>query len=169
MLNLFQYLLVSCWTCFSIFCRNIGVVKKFIKSKCGWVLFRNFFPSVLQFLHHSSTKSLIPGFPIRSSSSSSQAPPAVDCSAAPPIAPIFSREKHKQTLLSSFFITVLQFYKSWTSVSISYAVTRNLFQHPSMSHQPSFSIFMCHTELVSEFSLLSCWTCFSISFVVAPN
>ena len=31
--------------------------------------------------HHSSTKPLIPGFPIRSSSSSSQAPPAVDCSA----------------------------------------------------------------------------------------
>ena len=30
--------------------------------------------------HHSSTKPLIPGFPIRSSSSSSQAPPAVDCS-----------------------------------------------------------------------------------------
>ena len=29
--------------------------------------------------HHSSTKPLIPGFPIRSSSSSSQAPPAVDC------------------------------------------------------------------------------------------
>ena len=37
--------------------------------------------------HHSSTKPLIPGFPIRSSSSSSQAPPAVDCSAGPPIAP----------------------------------------------------------------------------------
>ena len=36
--------------------------------------------------HHSSTKPLIPGFPIRSSSSSSQAPPAVDCSAGPPIA-----------------------------------------------------------------------------------
>ena len=28
--------------------------------------------------HHSSTKPLIPGFPIRSSSSSSQTPPAVD-------------------------------------------------------------------------------------------
>ena len=37
--------------------------------------------------HHSSTKPLIPGFPIRSSSSSSQAPPAVDCFAGPPIAP----------------------------------------------------------------------------------
>ena len=37
--------------------------------------------------HHSSTKPLIPGFPIRSSSSSSQTPPAVDCSAGPPIAP----------------------------------------------------------------------------------
>ena len=37
--------------------------------------------------HHSSTKPLIPDFPIRSSSSSSQAPPAVDCSAGPPIAP----------------------------------------------------------------------------------
>ena len=37
--------------------------------------------------HHSSTKPLIPGFPIRSSSSSSQAPPAVDCSAGPPITP----------------------------------------------------------------------------------
>ena len=36
--------------------------------------------------HHSSTKPLIPGFPIRSSSSSSQAPPAVDCFAGPPIA-----------------------------------------------------------------------------------
>ena len=36
--------------------------------------------------HHSSTKPLIPGFPIRSSSSSSQAPPVVDCSAGPPIA-----------------------------------------------------------------------------------
>ena len=36
--------------------------------------------------NHSSTKPLIPGFPIRSSSSSSQAPPAVDCSAGPPIA-----------------------------------------------------------------------------------
>ena len=36
--------------------------------------------------HHSSTKPLIPGFPIRSSSSSSQDPPAVDCSAGPPIA-----------------------------------------------------------------------------------
>ena len=36
--------------------------------------------------HHSSTKPLIPGFPIRSSSSSSQAPPAVDCSAGSPIA-----------------------------------------------------------------------------------
>ena len=36
--------------------------------------------------HHSSTKPLIPGFPIRSSSSSSNAPPAVDCSAGPPIA-----------------------------------------------------------------------------------
>ena len=36
--------------------------------------------------HHSSTKPLIPGFPIRSSSSSSQAPPAVDCSAGLPIA-----------------------------------------------------------------------------------
>ena len=36
--------------------------------------------------HHSSTKPLIPDFPIRSSSSSSQAPPAVDCFAGPPIA-----------------------------------------------------------------------------------
>ena len=36
--------------------------------------------------HHSSTKPLIPGFPIRSSSSSSQAPPAVDCFAGLPIA-----------------------------------------------------------------------------------
>ena len=36
--------------------------------------------------HHSSTKPLIPGFPIRSSSSSSQAPPAVDCTAGSPIA-----------------------------------------------------------------------------------
>ena len=36
--------------------------------------------------HHSSTKPLIPGFPIRSSSSSSQAPPVVDCFAGPPIA-----------------------------------------------------------------------------------
>ena len=36
--------------------------------------------------HHSSTKPLIPGFPIRSSSSSSQASPAVDCSAGLPIA-----------------------------------------------------------------------------------
>ena len=36
--------------------------------------------------NHSSTKPLIPGFPIRSSSSSSQTPPAVDCFAGPPIA-----------------------------------------------------------------------------------
>ena len=35
-------------------------------------------PELASGSHHSSTKPLIPGFPIRSSSSSSQAPPAVD-------------------------------------------------------------------------------------------
>ena len=44
--------------------------------------------------HHSSTKPLIPGFPIRSSSSSSQAPPAVDCFAGPPIAPTLKSFTH---------------------------------------------------------------------------
>ena len=43
-------------------------------------------PELASGSHHSSTKPLIPGFPIRSSSSSSQAPPAVDCFAGPPIA-----------------------------------------------------------------------------------
>ncbi len=43
-------------------------------------------PKLASGSHHSSTKPLIPGFPIRSSSSSSQAPPAVDCFAGPPIA-----------------------------------------------------------------------------------
>ena len=46
--------------------------------------------------HHSSTKPLIPGFPIRSSSSSSQAPPAVDCSAGPPIASTPQKVLHSQ-------------------------------------------------------------------------
>ena len=48
--------------------------------------------------HHSSTKPLIPGFPIRSSSSSSQAPPAVDCPQALQSLPLHKKfYAHKNT------------------------------------------------------------------------